>query len=473
MKKLFMLALIALLTCGLARSQDFYYGYASPLLEVNTVNGTATVPVRALTEWLGGTLDYDAGNKTLVVHYGKGIIQLKVDSTHAVINDIAVELPVAVKVQDGLTIVPLRPLCDVFNISLTLDAKRKEITLIHPTGKQQLILPLTPLDEEIVMGFINAVETGEMETIKQSLEEHPSLYYYKSYPSLTALATAVKNGQVEAARFLQEFAAEPTTDYQDGSTAPGKLTLMHLAAESGSVDMLEFVRAQGLDVNAKSSEMGVTPLLIACAKSYTDAVKYLLEHGADVNASFAFPEEDVPDEMQKVAKAPGFGSPLMFATIYDNKEIIQLLLKYKATPLGEDMKEFVEDARTKGRISTCMNNLRQIGMTCMMWAQDNDEVLPDAKTVWTDIAVEKNTLQCPGNRKLANGYGYNALLSGKGLSDIEDPTATILAADSNSANNLIRSVKDIDQTRHGKGYVAVFLDGHVEFIEKDAEIKLQ
>jgi prepilin-type N-terminal cleavage/methylation domain-containing protein len=52
-------------------------------------------------------------------------------------------------------------------------------------------------------------------------------------------------------------------------------------------------------------------------------------------------------------------------------------------------------AREKARQTTCLNNQRQIATALLLFAQDRDELLPAASSVWGDISQEKGILICP------------------------------------------------------------------------------
>ena len=57
-------------------------------------------------------------------------------------------------------------------------------------------------------------------------------------------------------------------------------TLLHLAAEDGSEDTVNFMLDLGMDTNAKNKNLK-TPILRASHYENWEIVKLLLEHGAD------------------------------------------------------------------------------------------------------------------------------------------------------------------------------------------------
>jgi ankyrin repeat protein len=68
-----------------------------------------------------------------------------------------------------------------------------------------------------------------------------------------------------------------------------KINALIIATESGSFACVKCLVENGLDVNyridGKGETAGRTPLFCASVKNHPDIVEYLIEHGADVNAS--------------------------------------------------------------------------------------------------------------------------------------------------------------------------------------------
>ena len=139
--------------------------------------------------------------------------------------------------------------------------------------------------------------------------------------------------------------------------------------------------------------------------------------------------------------------------------------------------------RSHARHTTCTSNQKYMTLTVQIMLEENEHLsLPTDKELWKmtfELAGNKRVLVCPeftrskeGRAKKGDvlGYGYNAKLIGKKMSDFEDPTTIIFTADANTTNNLIKSTSDIDFKRHKRNHkysgTLSFLDGHVEAIRE-------
>jgi len=129
-------------------------------------------------------------------------------------------------------------------------------------------------------------------------------------------------------------------------------------------------------------------------------------------------------------------------------------------------------AREKARQSTCQNNQRQIAVAVQMYAQDNDEQLPENTSVWEKVGLDRGVFICPTKGKnTKNGYVYNSALSGLVLGDFYEPTTEIVTADGKQsaqdaccqetpATNVFYKAADVEARHIGK-FIASYLDGHV------------
>jgi len=136
-------------------------------------------------------------------------------------------------------------------------------------------------------------------------------------------------------------------------------------------------------------------------------------------------------------------------------------------------------AREKAMQATCTQNQRQLAVAVQIYAQDHDQTLPTADSVWGSLAIDRGILICPTKgKKTGNGYVYNINLSGVNESEIADTTEEMVTADglvtSTVQVNTAGAVNSLNQAacrnvayvptdievRHGALFVASYLDGH-------------
>ena len=91
----------------------------------------------------------------------------------------------------------------------------------------------------------------------------------------TPLHVASEQGNAPVVLALLKAGADPRT-----LTATG-VTALHLAAMAGSASAIASLVRSGANVNAREPEWGQTPLMFAAAQGRTEAVKALLQRGAD------------------------------------------------------------------------------------------------------------------------------------------------------------------------------------------------
>lgn len=79
---------------------------------------------------------------------------------------------------------------------------------------------------------------------------------------------------------LDEVMAKLVTTEDVNRTLDGGRMPLHLAADFGQTDVVEYLISKGANVNAPDKH-GLTPLISACFEGHASCVKILLEKGAD------------------------------------------------------------------------------------------------------------------------------------------------------------------------------------------------
>ena len=104
------------------------------------------------------------------------------------------------------------------------------------------------------------------------------------YQSSKKIFEAVRSGNVRTAKrllTLRQFHVN-YSDYYYG-TVPMKISLLHVAAESGKLNMITFLLNNGANINWRCSETDDTPIFLSCLCNHFNAVRLLIEKGADIN----------------------------------------------------------------------------------------------------------------------------------------------------------------------------------------------
>jgi prepilin-type processing-associated H-X9-DG protein len=114
----------------------------------------------------------------------------------------------------------------------------------------------------------------------------------------------------------------------------------------------------------------------------------------------------------------------------------------------------VASAREKARQASCLSNLKQIGLGVIMYAADNDEVLPPDLAAPQPYIHNPQVYRCPSAEAGAAEVGFHSdyeyLGAGLGQSRIERPAETVLVVD--------------NAARHSGGVNITFADGHARYL---------
>ncbi len=142
----------------------------------------------------------------------------------------------------------------------------------------------------------------------------------------------------------------------------------------------------------------------------------------------------------------------------------------------------LSQAREKARTISCASNMKQIGLSMLMYLNDYGERFPrvytspparswynDASSYFSDTAI----FTCPSQTRSGHGYGLSNWLAntnGRTLVEIPYPTRTCMFCE--HAENVDRSwpwgygtdLRFEPDPRHRDGLNMLFVDGHVDFL---------
>ncbi|HYE85602.1 MAG TPA: ankyrin repeat domain-containing protein [Vicinamibacterales bacterium] len=163
----------------------------------------------------------------------------------------------------------------------------------------------------------NAAQAKNAAAVKKLLKDGADVNAAQG-DGMTALHWAALNGDAELASMLLYAGANV-----GAKTRIGGYTPLHLAAQVGAANVIAPLVAAGAAVSATTAT-GTTPLMQAAHSGNTDAVRMLIENGADPN----------------VTETANGQSALMFAAAADRVDVVKLLLSrgadIKATSRVQD-----------------------------------------------------------------------------------------------------------------------------------------
>jgi hypothetical protein len=92
-------------------------------------NGRILVPLRAIFEAMGATVEWDANTSTATAVKGDTKVVLTIGSLEPTINGVVKKLDVPAKIVENRTLAPLRFVCEAFGGTVTWDANTKTASI--------------------------------------------------------------------------------------------------------------------------------------------------------------------------------------------------------------------------------------------------------------------------------------------------------------------------------------------------------
>ena len=122
--------------------------------------------------------------------------------------------------------------------------------------------------------------------------------------------------------------------------------------------------------------------------------------------------------------------------------------------------------------TSCQGNLKDLGFALLLYANDNDGMLPTASK-WCDLLIErgevtKKQFNCLGAERGPCNYAMNRNLENiDSIYKIQSPHDIILLFETYSGWNQVGGSEILTTTNHrGDGCNVLFLDTHVEYVKK-------
>ncbi len=115
----------------------------SPIMEINgkseqmdeegTVpviqNGRTLLPVRAVVEAMGGSVEWNESARTATMSHGDTVIRMTIGETTAYVNDLPAALDVAPIIINGRTMLPIRFIAENFGFQVEWDNANRQVTI--------------------------------------------------------------------------------------------------------------------------------------------------------------------------------------------------------------------------------------------------------------------------------------------------------------------------------------------------------
>ncbi|MBR1737530.1 MAG: cupin domain-containing protein, partial [Firmicutes bacterium] len=117
-------------------------------------NGRTLLPIRAIIETFGGSVNWAANDKTTAITYGENVVTLTVNSTKAFVNNNETDIDAAPIIIDGRAFLPIRFVLENLGFAFDWNEETKTVTIVQEERPEYEI---TPIDDIFGLNMINPV----------------------------------------------------------------------------------------------------------------------------------------------------------------------------------------------------------------------------------------------------------------------------------------------------------------------------
>jgi hypothetical protein len=148
-----------------------------PMIE----DGRTLVPLRAIFEGLGVTVDWDSSTRTVTATRDSRVVKVVINSRIALVDGKVVSLDVPAKIVDGRTLVPLRFVSESFGALVTWDGDTRTVFIHNPSKKSV---------EKVVEDIVEVEDTSHLPK-----QERVDIFFNKERESMLKNPDVVVYGE--------------------------------------------------------------------------------------------------------------------------------------------------------------------------------------------------------------------------------------------------------------------------------------
>lgn len=185
-------------------------------------NGRTLVPIRAIIEECGGSVNWEQNTQTVTLKYKSDEIRLVIDSTTAYLNNDEKTLDVAPKVINERTMLPIRFVAENFKFNVSWDDVHSVITITNSANGNEVKIPsdwLIDNTNTVVIPMTEAkmnihfIDVGQGDSIFIELPNNENLLI-DAGPSAGIVSSYIKNLGYQKINYV--IATHPDADHITG-----------------------------------------------------------------------------------------------------------------------------------------------------------------------------------------------------------------------------------------------------------------
>ena len=207
-------------------------------------NGSTLVPLRGIFETLGATVTWNGSSRTIDIMSADKHIWLQVNSKTAKVNNQTYTLPIAPKIVNGSTLVPLRFISEMLGAEVGWDGKTRSITIDQQLGTAKVHFIDVGQGDATFIQFTNGttvlIDAGTADASKQLVDYLQTLqvktidYAIATHPDADHIGGFERILQVfEVRNFVDSGRVHTTKTYENLLQAIDQADITFIVPEKG------------------------------------------------------------------------------------------------------------------------------------------------------------------------------------------------------------------------------------------------